>query len=151
MWAAKIAYLRGHDVTLYEKESALGGQVAIAMRGAGREEFGVIIRNERNQLNALRVPVVLGQAVTPEFILSQDPDAVIVATGSTPKRPAISGGDGPRVFTVWQVLKGQADLGERVLFIDDDGGHQATSTVEYLADLGKAVHVITTAYYLGGT
>lgn len=150
MWAAKIAYLRGHDVTLYEQEGALGGQVAIAMKGAGREEFGVIIRNERNQLNALRVPVVLGQAVTAEFVLAQNPDALIVATGSTPKRPAISGGDGPRVFTVWQVLKGEADLGERVLFIDDDGGHQATSTVEYLADLGKAVHVITTAYYIGG-
>ena len=50
MWAAKIATMRGHDVTLYEKESALGGQVAIAMKGAGREEFGVIIRNETNQL-----------------------------------------------------------------------------------------------------
>ena len=150
MWAAKIAFMRGHDVTLYEQESALGGQVAIAMKGAGREEFGVIIRNERNQLNALGVPVVLGQAVSAEFVLAQNPDAVIVATGSTPKRPAISGGDGPRVFTVWQVLKGQADLGERVLFIDDDGGHQATSTVEFLADLGKAVHVVTTAYYIGG-
>jgi mycofactocin system FadH/OYE family oxidoreductase 2 len=150
MWAAKIAAMRGHDVTLYEKESALGGQVAIAMKGAGREEFGVIIRNERNQLNALGVPVVLGRTITPEFVLAQGPDAVIVATGSLPKRPAIPGGDGPRVFTVWQVLKGEADLGERVLFIDDDGGHQATSTIEYLADLGKSVHVVTTAYYIGG-
>jgi len=150
MWAAKIAHLRGHDVTLYEQEGSLGGQVAIAMRGAGREEFGVIIRNERNQLEALRVPMVLGQTITTEFVLAQDPDAVIVATGSIPKRPAIPGGDGPRVFTVWQVLRGEADIGERVLFIDDDGGHQATSTVEYLADLGKTVHVVTTAYYVGG-
>ena len=54
----------------------------IAMKGAGREEFGVIMRNERNQLNSLGVPVVLGQAVTPEFVLEQNPDAVIVATGS---------------------------------------------------------------------
>ena len=37
-----------------------------------------------------------------------------------------------------------------MLFIDDDGGHQATSTIEYIADLGKAVHVVTTAYYIGG-
>ena len=61
MWAAKIAAMRGHHVTLYEKEAALGGQVDIAMKGAGREEFGVIIRNERNQLRALKVPVVLGR------------------------------------------------------------------------------------------
>ena len=71
MWAAKIAAMRGHDVTLYEKESILGGQVAIAMKGAGREEFGAIIRNERNQLNALGVPVVLGRTITPEFVLAQ--------------------------------------------------------------------------------
>ena len=122
----------------------------IAMKGAGREEFGVIVRNERNQLDVLGVPVVLGRTVTPEFVLAQNPDAVIVATGSSPKRPAIPGGDGPRVFTVWQVLKGEADLGQRVLFIDDDGSHQATSTIEYLADLGKSVHVVTTAFYVGG-
>lgn len=148
MWAAKIAFVRGHDVTLYEKEETLGGQVATAMKGAGREEFGVIIRNERNQLNALGVRVVLGQEVTPEFVLEQQPDAVIVATGSVPKKPAIPGGD--RAFTVPQVLKSEAELGERILFIDDDGGHQATSTIEYLAELGKKVHVVTTAFFIGG-
>jgi len=148
MWAAKIAFVRGHDVTLYEKEETLGGQVATAMKGAGREEFGVIIRNERNQLDALGVRVVLGQAVTREFVLDQQPDAVIVATGSTPKRPAIPGGD--RAFTVQQVLRGEVELGERILFIDDDGGHQATSAIEYLAELGKKVHVVTTAFFIGG-
>jgi thioredoxin reductase len=47
------------------------------------------------------------------------------------------------------VLQGKADLGDKVLFIDNDGGHQATSTVEFLAELGKKVHVVTTAYYVG--
>ena len=111
MWAAKIATWRGHQVALYEKEDALGGQVAIAMKGAGREEFGVIIRNERNQLQKLRVPIVLGQEVTPEFVLEQNPDAVIITTGSTPKGCPVGGCDGPRVFNVWQVLKGEADIG----------------------------------------
>lgn len=149
MWAAKVATMRGHEVTLYEKEDALGGQVAIAMKGAGREEFGVIIRNERNQLQRLRVPVVLGQAVTADFVLEQNPDAVIVATGSVPKGCPVSGCDGPRVFNVWQVLKGQADLGERILFIDYDGHHQATSTAEYLAELGKTVHIVTSSLFVG--
>jgi len=112
MWAAKIATMRGHDVTLYEKESALGGQVAIAMKGAGREEFGVIIRNEQNQLQKLKIPVVVGLTITPEFVLQQDPDAVIVTTGSMPKQCPVAGCEGPRVFNVWQVLMGEADIGE---------------------------------------
>ncbi|MGD0231992.1 MAG: mycofactocin system FadH/OYE family oxidoreductase 2 [Syntrophorhabdales bacterium] len=149
MWAAKIAAMRGHKVTLYEKENTLGGQVAIAMRGAGREEFGVIIRNERNQLQKLGVPIVTGEAVNADFVLGQDPDAVIIATGSRPKQCPVPGGDGPRVFTVWQVLKGEADLGERILLIDYDGHHQATSTAEYLAELGKTIHVVTPSLFVG--
>jgi mycofactocin system FadH/OYE family oxidoreductase 2 len=149
MWAAKTAKLRGHDVTLYEKEAVLGGQITIAMKGSGREELGVIIRNEQNQLQKLKVPVVTGRAVTPEFVMEENPDAVIVATGSIPKKHPVPGSDGPRVFNVWQVLCGKADIGNKVLFIDNDGGHQATSAVEFLAELGKKVHIITTAYYVG--
>jgi mycofactocin system FadH/OYE family oxidoreductase 2 len=149
MWAAKIAKLRGHDVTLYEKENVLGGQINVAIKGSGREELGVIIRNEQNQLQKLKVPVVLSCTVMPEFVLQENPDAVIVATGSMPKKHPVPGSDGPRVFNVWQVLKGEAEIGDKVLFIDTDGGHQATSAVEFLAELGKKVHILTTAYYVG--
>jgi len=149
MWAAKIAAMRGHDVTLYEKENALGGQIAIAMKGAGREEFGVIIRNERNQLLKLKVPMVLGQTITSDFILHENPDAVIIATGSRPKGCPVPGCDSPRVFNVWQVLKQEADMGEKILFIDYDGHHQATSTAEYLLELGKTVHIITSSLFVG--
>jgi mycofactocin system FadH/OYE family oxidoreductase 2 len=149
MWAAKIATLRGHDVTLYEKEEQLGGQVCLAMRGAGREEFGVIIRNERNQLQRLKVPVVTGRPVTAEIVLEQDPDAVIVATGSVPKGCPVTGCEGPRVFNVWQVLKGEADIGGKILFVDYDGHHQSTSTAEYLAELGKTVHMLTPSLFVG--
>ena len=140
MWAAKIAALRGHDVTLYEKAGTLGGQVNLAMKGAGRDEFGVIVRNERQQLER--------QEVTAEFVLAQDPDAVIVATGSRPKSHPVAGADGPRVYNVWQVLSGEADLGERVLFLDDDGHHQGTATAELLADLGKIVHIVTPTLFV---
>lgn len=152
MWAAKTARLRGHDVTLYEKEAVPGGQINIAMKGSGREELGVIIRNELNQIKRLDVPVVCGRAVTPEFVLEEKPDVVIVATGSTPRKNPVPGSDGPGVFNVWQVLQGEADIknrGERVLMIDRDGGHQATSAAEFLAESGKKVHVLTTAYYVG--
>ena len=68
---------------------------------------------------------------------------MIVATGSRPKACPVAGADGPRVYNVWQVLSGEADLGERVLFLDDDGHHQGTATAEHLADLGKTVHIVT--------
>jgi len=149
MWAAKIATLRGHEVILCEKSSALGGQVLLAAKGAGRDEFGVIVRNERNQLAHLGVPVELGVEVTPEFVLDRRPDAVIVAAGSRPKTSPVAGADGPGVFNVWQVLSGKADLGEKVLLIDYDGHHQATATAEFLAELGKTVHVVTPSLFVG--
>jgi len=149
MWAAKVAKMRGHDVTLYEKEGVLGGQLNIAIRGAGREELGVIVRNERNQLRVLNVPVVLGFEVTTEFVLKERPDVVIVATGSVPKRCPVPGCEGDRVFNVWQVLKGEAPLGESVALIDYEGDHKSTSTAEYLADLCKKVQIITPSLYVG--
>ena len=149
MWAAKIATLRGHDVTLYDQGEELGGQVLLAAKGAGREEFGVIARNERNQLAHLEVSVKLGVEVTAEMVLEQQPDAVIVATGSRPKACPVAGADGPDIFNVWQVLSGEAALGERVLLIDYDGHHQATATAEFLAELGKTVHVVTSALFVG--
>ena len=114
MWAAKIATLRGHDVTIYEKSDELGGQVLLAAKGAGRDEFGVLARNERKQLAELEVPVEYGAEVTAEFVLERQPDAVIVATGSRPKACPVGGADGPDVFNVWQVLTGEAELGEKV-------------------------------------
>jgi mycofactocin system FadH/OYE family oxidoreductase 2 len=149
MWAAKIATLRGHEVTLLEKGEELGGQVLLAAKGAGREEFGVIARNERNQLARLGVPVELGVEVTPEFVAERKPDAVIVATGSRPKACPVTGGDGANVFNVWQVLSGEAELGEKVLLIDYDGHHQATATAEFLAELGKTVHIVTSSLFVG--
>jgi len=149
MWAAKIATLRGHDVTLYEKAEELGGQVVLAAKGAGREEFGVIVRNERNQLTRLGVPVEFGVEVTPELVLERRPDAVIVATGSRPKASPVAGADGAHVFNVWQVLSGEVVLGQRVLFIDYDGHHQATASAEFLAELGKTVHVVTPSLFVG--
>ncbi len=150
MWAAKIAALRGHDVTLYDKGEELGGQVLLAAKGAGRDEFGVLARNERNQLTRLKVPVRLGVEVTAEMVSDEAPDAVIVAAGSRPKLYPVGGAAGnPAVWNVWQALSGEAQLGEKVLLIDYDGHHQATATAEFLAELGKTVHVVTSSLFVG--
>ena len=149
MWAAKVAALRGHEVTLCEKGPELGGQVLLAMKGAGRDEFGVILRNERQRLGLLPVKVLLDTEATPEYVQSLEPDVVVLATGSRPKACPVHGCEGPNVFNVWQVLSGEAALGDKILFLDGDGHHQGTATAEHLADIGKTVHVITSSLFVG--
>jgi mycofactocin system FadH/OYE family oxidoreductase 2 len=149
MWAAKTAALRGHEVSLYEAGDKLGGQVLLAAKGAGRDEFGVLVRNERGWLDRLGVDVILETTVTADTVREAAPDAVIVATGSRPKTCPVAGGDGPAVANVWQALSGEAELGESIVLIDYDGHHQATATAETLADRGKQVHVITSSLFVG--
>ena len=91
MWAAKIATLRGHDVTLYEKGEELGGQVLIAAKGAGRDEFGVIVRNEREPAHAPQRARQARRRGHAGVGGRAQADAVIVATGSRPKRSPVGG------------------------------------------------------------
>ena len=93
--------------------------------------------------------VKLGVEVTPEQVLAEKPDVVIVATGSLPKEHPVGGADGPSVYNVWQVLNGEAELGEKVCLIDYDGHHRATATAEFMANQGKTVHMITSSLFIG--
>jgi mycofactocin system FadH/OYE family oxidoreductase 2 len=149
MWAAKMAGRRGHDVTLYDRNDTLGGQALTAMKGAGRDEFGVIVRNEKEQVDKAGVKVELNTEVTAATVLGAKADAVIIATGSKPKAFPVGGADGPGVCNVWQVLNGEAELGQKVCLIDYDGHHRATATAEFLANLGKTVHIITSSLFIG--
>ena len=149
MWAAKMAGRRGHKVTLYDKGTELGGQVLIAAKGAGRDEFGVLARNEKEQVTKAGVTVKLETEVTTAQVLAEKPDVVIIATGSIPKEFPVGGADGPGVCNVWQVLQGEAVLGDSVCLIDYDGHHRATATAELLAIRGKKVHIITSSLFIG--
>ena len=149
MWAAKMAGRRGHDVTLLDRNQELGGQVLIAMKGAGRDEFGVIIRNEKGQVEKSGTKIKLGVEVTTDMVLKENPDVVICATGSVPKECPVPGGDGDAVYNVWQVLKGEANLGENVLLIDYDGHHRATATAEWIVNQGKKCYMITSSLFIG--
>ncbi len=147
--AAEAAARRGHKVTLCEKSDSLGGQVNIAALGAGREELKSVIRNSENQFKRLPVEILLNKEVTADFVLQQNPDVVIIATGALPRPCALPGGDGPNIFNVRQVLTGEGKVGKKVLFIDNDGHHQATATVEFLLDRGHIVHIVTNSPTIG--
>ncbi len=148
MWAAKMSGRRGHDVTLYDRNENLGGQIQTAMKGAGRDEFGVIIRNEKDQVDKAGAKVKLGVEVTAEQVLAEKPDVVIIATGSRPKANPVPGADGPAVCNVWQVLNSEVTAGDKVCLIDYDGHHRATATAEFLANQGKTVHMITSSLFI---
>ena len=148
--AARAAREKGHDVTVYEKEEVVGGQINLVKKGAGRHGMAGIIGNLSHLLNELQVPIITGKGVTPELVLEKNPDAVIVATGSKPRIKPVPGEYGPpKVLNVWEVLSGQFPVGEKILFIDENGGHHATATMELLADQGKKVDMVTSDLFVG--
>ena len=146
--AAVTAADRGHHVTLFERAERTGGQAAVAAMVPGRAEFGDLVRNLAAQAARLGAGVKTGHEVTAAFLLAEAPDAVVLATGARPARPAWSHGH-PRVADVREVIDGTVTPAGRVVVVDDLGFHQATSAAELLADRGCDVEVITSAMVVG--
>jgi len=152
MQAAKVAAQRGFRVKLYERQRELGGQINLLVRVPNRVEFGDAARNQQREIHEAGVEVHLGVEVTAEMVEHEQPDAVIIATGSLPLLPPVPGAELPHVATVWQVIQGEkmAQPGEKVLVYDQLGFHQATSTAESLAEKGCNVEFVTPQFYVGG-
>ena len=152
MQAAKVAAQRGYHVRLYEQQQELGGQINLIVKVPNRVEFGDASRNLQREILEAGVEVQLGVEVTTALIEQEQPDAVIIATGSRPSLPPVPGADLPHVATVWQVLQKEklAQAGEYVLVYDQLGFHQATSVAELLAEHGCLVEVVTPQFYVGG-
>jgi mycofactocin system FadH/OYE family oxidoreductase 2 len=149
--AARVATVRGHRVILYEKQAEVGGQNLIARKGAGRQEIEGVIRWLLTQVEKLKVEIRLETEATPEMLLEQAPDAVVVATGSVPMENPFPGSYSfPQVCHAEHILKGEVEAGEKVILIDTDGHHKATGTAELLADMGKTVHILTPSLFIGG-
>ena len=147
---ARVAALRKHHVILLEKNQEVGGQNLIAGKAAGRQEITGVTRWLSSQVNDLEIDLRLGVEVTEETVLKEEPDAVVITTGSTPKEKPFPGNyDTPDVVNTWQVLNGEVDTGPRVLLFDAHGHHQGTGTAEFLADQGKIVHMIVQAFFPG--
>jgi len=150
MEAARVAAERGLRVILWEKEQELGGQINILTRVQQHREFGDVTRYLVKQLNRLGVEVRLGTVVTPDLVAEEAPDAVIVATGSVPVLPSDIPGVGPSTAVhIRDVLRGNVQVGDRVVIIDRDGSFRCLGTAMFLADMGKRVEIVTPVFYVG--
>jgi len=148
--AARVACERGHDVVVYERESQVGGQINLIGKRPGRESMPDVVRYLEHMIDKLGVPVHTGITVTPELVAEEDPDVVVVATGSRPEPTPWPGKYGPpSVLTGMDVIKGTHPVGKKVLFIDEDGGHHAMATAELLVNQGKQVDILTSDLFIG--
>ncbi|MBZ2188568.1 NADPH-dependent 2,4-dienoyl-CoA reductase [Alcanivorax sp. JB21] len=119
--AATVAAERGHDVTLFDASDRIGGQFNMAARIPGKEEFWETIRYFGKRIEQTGVKLKLGHRVAPGELEAAGFDEVIVATGVTPRRPAIEGIDHPMVLSYVDVLLGKVTVGARVALIGAGG------------------------------
>jgi 2,4-dienoyl-CoA reductase-like NADH-dependent reductase (Old Yellow Enzyme family)/thioredoxin reductase len=87
MEAARVASLRGHRVTVYERDQVVGGRVRQGALAPGRNDFGESVRFLSRELARLEVPIELGTEVTAGLVAELDPDVVLLATGATEPEP----------------------------------------------------------------
>lgn len=138
--AARVAAKKGHSVTLFEKSTALGGQLNIAEVPPRKIEIRRALQNLEQAVLTEGVAIRLGAAATTESVLALTPDAVIVAVGAASFMPPIAGVDGPNVLDAWEVLAGEQKVAGRVAVIG--GGLVGCETAEYLAERGCKVALV---------
>lgn len=139
--AAIVAARRGHLVTLYEKSNVLGGQWIPASIPVNKEEFSSFLIWQKNQLKKLGVKIVMNTEISKENILSENPDGIIIATGSKPFIPPAEGiKNNDKVCFANDVLIGNKIAGKKVLVLG--GGLVGAETAEHLALHGSEVTMI---------
>jgi mycofactocin system FadH/OYE family oxidoreductase 2 len=149
MEAARVARLRGHAVVLFEQEHELGGQIRAAARAPDRAEYGGSIQWLERQVRKLGVDVRTGVTASAESVLAEQPDTVIICTGSVSRRPRIPGIDAAHVVGAEDVLLGRDGVGRRVLVLDQDGHMRGPSAAQFLAQQGKDVEIVTSRWAVG--
>jgi NADPH-dependent 2,4-dienoyl-CoA reductase/sulfur reductase-like enzyme len=151
--ASRVAALAGHKVVLFEAQSRLGGAVNVARRAPNLAGIGDILVWLEQEVYRLGVDVRLSTYVDAAEVTAEAPDAVIVATGSTPRMngvqasnpgfPAI-GVDQPHVVSSHEVFDIPSDrLGGSALVLDDVGHYEAIAVAEYLVERGLKVTFVT--------
>jgi 2,4-dienoyl-CoA reductase-like NADH-dependent reductase (Old Yellow Enzyme family)/thioredoxin reductase len=133
---------RGHLVALWEREGALGGQLAIAALARANQQYGDWIRWQERRLGELDIDVQLGREATVASIEAAGADVVVMATGAIPRRPDVPGIDLPLVRGAGEVLRDGLAPG-RTLVVSEDDRAAPLAVADHLASLG---HQVTLTY-----
>jgi 2,4-dienoyl-CoA reductase-like NADH-dependent reductase (Old Yellow Enzyme family) len=149
MKAAAVAAERGHKVILAEKSARLGGQALLAQELPGRAEFGGIVTNLNKEMERHGVEVRLNTEVTRALLEAEGADAVIVATGALPWSPEIEGSDEAHLVDAWAVIRGEANVGGRVVIADWRCDWIGLGLAEKLARDGCKVTLAVNGYMPG--
>jgi len=123
---------RGHRVTLFDAADEIGGQLNVARRVPGKQEFDEMLRYFRTTLAGSDVTVRLGERVGADDLTGFD--EVVVATGVVPRVPDLPGVDHPTVLGYLDVLRGGAPVGKRVAVLG--AGGIGFDVAEFLTDPG---------------
>ncbi len=140
MEAALIAAQKGHDVTLWEKDKGLGGQLNLAHVPPDKGDITLFLDYLKGQIKKSKVKVELRKEATPAEVTAFAPDAVIIATGSTSFTPDIPGVRGENVVEHRSVLAGQKQTGHKVIVMG--GGYIGCETALFLAEKRKEVTLV---------
>jgi len=130
--AATLAAERGHEVHLFDAAAEIGGQLNMAKVVPGKEEFHEMLRYFARRIQTTGVQLHLGTTVQAGDL--QGFDAVVVATGVTPRNPQIPGQDHPKVLSYIDVLRHKKPVGRRVAIIG--AGGIGFDVAEYLVSDG---------------
>ena len=117
--AALTAAERGHAVTLFDKADALGGQLNMAKQVPGKEEFWGLVDYYRTMVAKAGITLKLGTTAVPDALTGFD--EIIIATGVTPRNPAIPGQDATNVLSYIDVLRGKVKVGQNVAIVGAGG------------------------------
>lgn len=149
--AARVAALRGHSVTLYERESRLGGALRLAAAAPGRERLALAVDWLEGQVRKLDIAIHTGVEVTAERIGQESPDAVIVAVGGMPGRQAgVRFHPTAPVVDPRQVMRGETPATPgRAVILDTLGDPVGMGVSEWLAERGWQVEVLTSDMFVG--
>ncbi|MFT5349300.1 MAG: 2,4-dienoyl-CoA reductase-like NADH-dependent reductase (Old Yellow Enzyme family) [Gammaproteobacteria bacterium] len=145
MEAARVAGLRGHDVSIMEAAENCGGAFYLASKFPGTGLFREFIQWQEDELSRLKVNVKYGLTVDAAIIKKYDADEIIIATGSKNKLPKnIPGIDKANIRFVEELIsKPGIVAGDKVVVYDETGRYQAIATCERLFELGAEVSYIT--------
>ena len=141
METARWLKRRGHAPLLYERSDRLGGQLLMASLPPHKEEMDTFRRFLVSQIGKMGIPVNLLTEVTPELVLREKPDTVIIATGGRPVKPNFPIHKEMKCLDAWEVISGKGGIpGQQIAILG--GGFVAAEAAEFIAERGKDVAML---------